>query len=53
MDCKAYMVKILAGLNKFEKGVVRMKWLSGRICSYVEQRVQTEADDSIDISKFR
>lgn len=28
MDWKTYMV-ILAGLNKFEKGVVRMKWLSG------------------------
>lgn len=53
MDSKAYMVKILAGLNKFEKGVVRMKWLSGRIGSYVEQSVQIEADDSIDISKFR
>lgn len=46
MYWKTYMV-ILAGLNKFEKGVVRMKWLPG------EFGVQTQADDSIDISEFR
>lgn len=46
-------IVLLAGLTKFEVGVVRTKGLSGEYVICREERVQSQVDDSIDIFKFR